>query len=542
MPEPPPGARFEDAADWSSEGSIEEGERVTRKQTTPRHWREVAAVVATIVLADLTIYSGAGFTGLAAFFVVAIGLMTFGLHRPRIGRWALVLAVAVLALAAGLVWSGTPGQVLVGGLLLAAFVSAASGTPPQVLSTLAQISLAFFGGLEGAVHYGQGTSRRGLPRFPMLAIGLPAVTLVAFTLIFVAANPDLLSLLSENLARIFEPLQRWLMNVDFRQVGFWMMTGLLTLGLLRPLVLVRGRSDTLEELDPGASIDEPRQNELFRAYRNTLLCVIALFSVYLVFEFATLWFREFEPGFYYAGYAHQGAAWLTVALALATFTLSAIFNRDFQARPESARLRKLAWIWSAQNFLLGLAVYNRLVIYIDFNGLTRLRTVALFGITAVVIGFVWVLCKIVKRESFEWLVRRQLWTVVFVTWAFALTPVPRIVSRYNVDRVLAGELKPSVQIISHPIEPEGLPPLLELLELDDEILREGVRALLCRDGRELELLQQRRAELGWRARQLADERALADLLGRAGEWRERFSPEEEARRIDEFWHATRPWY
>ena len=64
----------------------------------------------------------------------------------------------------------------------------------------------------------------------------------------------------------------------------------------------------------------------FSACRNTLIAVIVLFAVYLIFEFSTLWFREFPEGFYYSGYAHQGAAWLTVALALATGVLSAVFR------------------------------------------------------------------------------------------------------------------------------------------------------------------------------------------------------------------------
>ena len=37
-----------------------------------------------------------------------------------------------------------------------------------------------------------------------------------------------------------------------------------------------------------------------------------------------------------------------------------------------ARLRGLAWIWSVENFVLALTVYNRMYIYIDFNGLSRI--------------------------------------------------------------------------------------------------------------------------------------------------------------------------
>ena len=73
----------------------------------------------------------------------------------------------------------------------------------------------------------------------------------------------------------------------------------------------------------------------YAAVRNTLACVIGLFAVYLAFEFATLWFREFPKGFYYSGYAHQGAAWLTAALALGMRPLQVLVHVVF---PQAIRV------------------------------------------------------------------------------------------------------------------------------------------------------------------------------------------------------------
>ncbi len=71
---------------------------------------------------------------------------------------------------------------------------------------------------------------------------------------------------------------------------------------------------------------------LFLVLRNTLAVVILVYAVYLSFEFHTLWFRAFPKGFYFSGYKHEGAAWLTIGLALATSILSLIFRgRDFCA-------------------------------------------------------------------------------------------------------------------------------------------------------------------------------------------------------------------
>ena len=230
-----------------------------------------------------------------------------------------------------------------------------------------------------------------------------------------------------------------------------------------------------------------------------LWAVIGLFAAYLVFEFQTLWFREFPKGFYYAGYAHEGAAWLTVALALATLVLSLDLSRRTCSRdPRLARLQRLAWIWSALNLLLALTVYHRMSIYIDFNGMTRMRTIGLFGITTVVVGFVLVLWKIVHHRDFLWLIQRQLWTLAIAIYLFALTPVDTLVHTYNVRQILAGDLAPSVQISVHPISAEGylvLGPAGRLPGPHDSRRRAGHAGRAGDCSRSSEALQRRAARL-----------------------------------------------
>ena len=195
---------------------------------------------------------------------------------------------------------------------------------------------------------------------------------------------------------------------------------------------------------------EPVKALLYVPFRNTLGTVILLFGVYLVFEFKTLWFREFPTGFGYSGYAHEGAAWLTVALGLSTATLSLIFRGTLLRDARLPRLRRLAWIWSIENLVLAAAVYNRLWIYVGFNGMTWMRTVAFFGITCVLVGFGLVVWKIIKQRNFAWLLRHHLLTLGLFVYLFALTPVDYLVHQYNVRRIMAGDSAPSVQITEHP--------------------------------------------------------------------------------------------
>ena len=170
----------------------------------------------------------------------------------------------------------------------------------------------------------------------------------------------------------------------------------------------------------------------------------------------------------------KGAAWLTAALALATVVLSAVFRGGVLCDPRLGRLRRLAWLWSAENLLLALAVYHRMYIYVGFNGMTRMRTVGLFGISAVVVGLVFVIWKIIYSRDFLWLFHRQLWTVAVAAYLFALAPVDAIVHAYNRQRILDGDPAPSVQISVHAIDSEGMLVLRPLVRCKDPVIREGI--------------------------------------------------------------------
>jgi hypothetical protein len=342
---------------------------------------------------------------------------------------------------------------------------------------------------------------------------------------------DLSAFLPSNLLRV------WHVQLAI----LWIATAYVAVGLLRPIL---NRQITSDESLPALLQAEPSPltSPVYYAIRNTLLAVIGLFAIYLVFEFKTLWFRRFPPGFYYAGYAHEGAAWLTVALALATLALSLIFRGQILRDPRLPSLRRLAWIWSAENILLALTVYNRMYIYLDFNGMTRMRTIGLFGISTVVVGFALVLWKITHHRDFVWLVNRQLWALAIAIYLFALTPVDFLVHRYNVRQILAGDLAPAVQISVHPICSEGLLVLDPLVHCEDPIISDGMRAMLAQHEIEIEQRTKEQSALGWTAYQAADRRLLGQLRAKHNEWADFSDEPKRQAALERFHKYAYQWY
>ena len=514
----------------------------------PRHggvqWRETAALLLLIVLCDVTIYRGYGFAGYALLFALAPLGMLLGVPRSRVHAAVWIIGAMLVVLAANLLWCGSGLLVACGFALLVAFAMALQGMRPYVLDAVAYAFQVLGAGGQALFAHGRsaGKARPARPRGGLLSVLLPAAALLAFGTLFVLANPDLADSFTGWLRQVFNSLWEWIASYGpaWDQVLFWFAVAWIAAGLLRPVM----RRSLLDRFSEGGTqgCAEPVRAVMFVPFRNTLVALIVLFAVYLVFEFGTLWTREFPEGFYYAGYAHEGAAWLTAALALATAVLSLIFRGSVLRDPRLPRLRRLTWIWSFENALLAAAVYNRLLIYIDFNGMTRMRTVGLYGMTVVVAGFALVVWKVARQRDFVWLLHRHLGALAITVYLFAVTPVDPMVHAYNARRILAGDLAPAVQISVHPIDSAGVLVLPPLVHCEDEIIREGIRAMLADRYVKARAQSVRRERHGWTVYQVADHLLLAHLGRLRPYWEPYTDPAKRREALDRFDTYVYRWY
>ena len=511
----------------------------------PIRWVELVGVGCLIIVCDLTIYRGQGFGGYALLFFVAPVLLWLSSSRRCRSHVLWVVAAMLVALAAKMLWCGSGPLLAIGFALVVAFAMALAGFRPYVLEAAFFASQVPHAGYRGLIRYGRQINLdRLVPRASWMSVVLPLSAFLVFGWIFILANPNLVVWFGEGIQQIVEVLRDWFQRnlPEPLEICFWFAVLWVVLGLLRPEV---DRSYFATSSPSGAKGDDsPAAVEpfVYSAVRNTLATVIILFAVYLVFEFNTLWFRVFPHGFHYSGYAHEGAAWLTTALALTTVILSLVFRGNLLRDQRVQTLRRLAWLWSLENLILAAAVYNRLFIYIGFNGMSRMRIVGLFGISAVVAGFVLVVWKIAYRREFLWLLRRHLWTLAIAVYLLALTPMDTIVVGYNVQRILAGDPAPSVQISVHPINSEGILLLQPLLECDDEMIREGVRALLAQHHESAEATSNRRKSLGWTTYQIADRMALDEFRKHSRLWRRFSDPKVRKPVLERFHKYAYQWF
>lgn len=452
------------------------------EQSSPAEkWVSIRRMMIAVVIAlfgDWSLYqSGGGYSGWAAF-VVGISLALAGGIGFRGGcKATLLISVGIVLVAMRLFWQGNILAVIaacgcvllwtlalhryeLGYRRLAAFVAS---LVPRAILEIPKFCVAVVRTVPGL-----GGNR-------WLTFGIPCLVSSAFAFLFLMANPEASSWFFSKLSELVDCFYVWGQNLEFTELLFWLTVGGISFGLMIPLAVSKQSSakPLLATQPQGISLLR------YRVSRNTLLSVNLLFAGYLIAELISSWGRGFPKGFHYSGYAHQGAAWLTIALVLTTVVLGLIFRARTEVAGLVTNLQRLAVLWIGLNWLLAFAACHRLYVYIEFNGLTRMRIVGILGIACVAVGLFWAKRKISLGETFHWLMLRQLSTFLLFVFIFCLCPTDLIAHRYNVSRILAGHPEPLVQITEQPLSDEAWIYIARLANSSDPLIRDGIRSMLA---------------------------------------------------------------
>lgn len=473
-----------------------------KPRTMPARPRELVAVVGLAVAADLAMWRGkelaVGGFGAAAFFLAVPALLLVA-ARARLYTIRLGATLAIFgAIAARCAYSPTIGTVLLGLLGVFAlaitmrnrssFLTDVVASFGSTFATVPQRIEAAFIGFRKVL----GSTREGPRGFAQ--IGIPAVLVAAFVGLFALANPL---------------VARWLgglTQIVHAPSPLRVFTWLALLGgavlLVRPAVR-RSKAveaaDTTGQATPGALV----------IARNALLPLNIVFFVYNMLDATYLWAGSPPPGVSARQYAHEGAAWLTLTLALLTIVVGVMFRGTLAHDLRAKTTRILAFVWLGQGAVLAVGTFRRLAIHITTSGLSNIRIMGMFGTAVVAVGLVLVGVKLLKRFTFVWLLRRQLDALVLALLGFSILPTHLVSAGVNVNRVMEHEYQALVHVEEQAVEAESASSLLPLLDHDDERIRRGIAALLLNERDNLRRAE--RANQGWRDRDLASARALREL-------------------------------
>jgi len=259
-------------------------------------------------------------------------------------------------------------------------------------------------------------------------IFLPAVALgVVFAGFLGAVNAIFGSWISQT----FHAFWLWVLSIDF---SFW---HLLFYGLLATVALVvlrPSRPGRMPRFWTRAIPKLPVGNIPIAWWRSVAILVVlnGLFFVVNTLDALYLWTRVSLPaGVSYSQYVHDGVESLVAAVLLSAAVLAALFQQD-AAVSQTRTLKRLGYIWIAQNGILIAGVVLRLVRYIQACLLTTQRVYALCFVLLVAAGFVLLAVHIARNGSLNGLILSNGVATLALFFALQFLDVEGCVARYNV--------------------------------------------------------------------------------------------------------------
>jgi len=292
---------------------------------------------------------------------------------------------------------------------------------------------------------------------------IPLMTFCLFLLIYNFASPFFGEYVALSFTWLNEVFSFIWETISFSHLLFWVLGILIITGSLfdarvRSFVDQEGRlSDLMKRVRKtkplGPTVDREAYMRLHgkknplglkrEAYVSIMLMVLVNLLLVAVnfIDIETLWYGFKVPiGFSLKQFVHEGTFLLIFSILLSMGILLYFFrgNQNFYAK--NKWLKRLAYVWIAQNVLLVISVFLRNYHYIDYHGLAyrRIGVIAFLLLTAV--GLVTLLLKIQQRKSFYYLLRVNSWAVYLVLVAMCFVNWDVHVVNYNLGHHRPNEI------------------------------------------------------------------------------------------------------
>jgi hypothetical protein len=380
----------------------------------------------TFFLFGVTLAAAAAALQLSALSVRGLWL---GLAALLVGLLPLVENVSALSIAIGLA-------------AMAVFVLSLVGRLRRGLASVAgQLALFLLSAPFRFVHdlfrWRKAARRLGGRRVRLAAIAvwiMPLTLGAVFLALFGASNPVIeywLSLI--DLVALFDLIQ-------LPRLAFWLLVLAGVWVFLRPRLPRFLRRMAPLALPIPAWVTTTRATKAVEdiifgkaAILRALVVFNILFAMQTALDATYLWGGIALPdGLTYAAYAHRGAYPLIVtALPAAGFVLAAL--RPGSTTSGDPLIRRLVYVWVAQNIILVISSILRLDLYIGVYALTYWRVAAFVWMGLVAAGLALIIARIALEKSNEWLLSANLLTLSVTLYACAFINFAALVANYNVE-------------------------------------------------------------------------------------------------------------
>lgn len=296
---------------------------------------------------------------------------------------------------------------------------------------------------ENGAQTNPGNKPAGRGWFYTKVLLLPLLVTFLFFVLYLWGNPHFAEKFGgffTNLIKFFE---------DFTAAHFFFLLGgtILCGAFLR---LCRIGLERLEQL-PDEMVRKKRKHIFpagmiaLRSEVKTGIVMLALLNVLLLFvnglDISKVWYRFVVPkDFSLKDFVHEGTWVLMFSIFLSMAVLLWLFRGNIHFYKKNLWLKRLAYIWIAQNVFLALSLFKRNYEYIDFHGLAYGRIVVIVFLIVVIAGLITFVIKIKKDRSVFFLNRINSWIAYFLIVMVSFVNWDMVIVRYNLHHWNKGQI------------------------------------------------------------------------------------------------------
>ena len=295
----------------------------------------------------------------------------------------------------------------------------------------------------------------GVPRqgWRWIKLGiLPAALLLLFTQLYRGGNPRFDALTAGFMTAFFDMIGTMLerfftAHTLFVLFGAAVCASLLIKLMPDTLVTIEQRfSDVLRRVRVKRPhwLEPLSMDPLERERRMGMILLVAvnvLLAVVNVIDINWVWFGfEVPKDFSLKQFVHEGTWLLIISILLSMVILMWLFRRNQNFYWRSKGLRMLAFVWIAQNFILGVSVFLRNYHYISFHGLAYKRVGVIVFLALVLVGLITLFVKVRDRKSLFYLARVNAWAVFLALIGLSTVDWDSLIVRYNLGHWNQGEI------------------------------------------------------------------------------------------------------
>lgn len=391
--------------------------------------------------------------GLNLFLFMLLLMGSIAVFRPDRFRRPNVLAMAIMTVVSGsmVVVYNSPLSIVLTFVFFFTFLG---------FSLVSDIRLGWYAGLTTAINYikmpfgiyqrlnekAVGKKRVGTA-FRVVKLGIiPLLVALVFFFIYKGANPKFDALTANMFGWVGEYLEKLLAEL-FTARAFFILFGLVlitgALFYFKPLEALGWEKNFKEELVPEGNAEErkPKLENNYRMGMTLLVLVNAILLVVNIIDIQWIWFGfEVPEDFSLKSFVHEGTWLLILSIVLSMGVLFVLFHSGQNFFKPNGWLHKLAYMWIAQNLILGASVFLRNYHYISFHGLAYKRIGVIVFLLLVLIGLATMFIKIKRKRTVFHLLRINSWAAAVVLCIMTVVNWDSTIANYNLNHGNSGEI------------------------------------------------------------------------------------------------------